>query len=107
MAAVVPGLDAGPGDRDLGRGLHVDPVRVGAASRRDNLYVLHRDALAAVDHDVVQLAVDRGQAADHHVPRVQHLQRLATHQVDQEEHFIFVVSCMFALQHALARIRCM
>nr|ACR34133.1 unknown [Zea mays] len=74
-AVVVPGPDAGPGDRDLGRGLHVDPVRVGAAPRRDDLHVLHRDAFAALDHDVVQLALDRGQAADHHVPRVQHLQR--------------------------------
>ena len=98
MAAVVPGLDAGPGDRDLGRGLHVDPVRVGAASRRDNLYVLHRDALAAVDHDVVQLAVDRGQAADHHVPRVQHLQRLATHRVKRKTSYLWCHVCTSALE---------
>lgn len=74
--AVVAGLDAGPGNRHVARPLDVDAVGVGAVPRRHDVDSTQLHVLAAEDHDVEQLAVDRRQAVDGDVLGVDEGQRL-------------------------------
>lgn len=65
--AVVAGLDACTRDGHTGRHLDVDPVGVGASAGGGDLDALQGCAVAAVDHNVVELAVDRCQTTDRYV----------------------------------------
>ena len=80
--AVVTGLDSGSCDCHVGRHLDMDPIGVGTVSGCRDLHGLNCHSLTAVNHNVVQLAVDWGQAADHYILRVEECQWL--HQVKKE-----------------------